>query len=69
MGKAQIIKCKCGNAFAACMEPECYLDKTWANDLRKYVKNGCSVEIIDTSENKIILKKCECNKPKQLLIF
>jgi hypothetical protein len=65
MGKIQIIKCRCGKIFAACVESECYTDKDWTKELRKYVNGGCTVEMIDSKEF-IGFEKCDCNKQKKL---
>ncbi|WP_294288523.1 hypothetical protein [uncultured Chryseobacterium sp.] len=57
----QIIKYKCcGNAFAACHEPDCYTDKDWLKSLRKYVSQGATVEMIQPGQ--LQFKKCECKK-------
>lgn len=34
--KAQVVYCRCGSLFAACMEPLCYQDKEWQKNIRKY---------------------------------
>lgn len=61
MKKIQVIKYGCcGKVFAAAREPHCYTDKDWQKDLRKYVADGCKVEIVDNFE----FGKCEC-KPKE----
>lgn len=72
----QIIKYKCcGKVFAACSAPECYTDKQWLKDLKKYVSRG---EIVEMQEdNNIRFGKCSCidkdisNQPKikQLDLF
>ena len=31
--KVQVIICKCGAKFAACVEPDCYTDKDWLKNL------------------------------------
>ena len=44
----QTIKYKCcGKVFAACTEPECYIDEDWLNELKEYVKQGNKVEMVD----------------------
>ncbi len=65
MAKIQIIRCKCGKSFAACREPECYTEKEWMKDLRKYVQEGCTVEMIDSGEGNLQLERCECPKVKK----
>ena len=57
----QIIKCKeCETVFAACTAPECYTDRDWLNNLKKYIKRGDKVEMIgDKSFN---LGSCGCRK-------
>lgn len=59
--KKQVIKYGCcGKVFAAASEPYCYTDKEWQKDLRKYVSNGCTVEMVESFE----FGNCEC-KPKE----
>lgn len=61
--KAQIVKHKCcKKVFAACCEPECYIDKDWLKNLKKYVLRGDLVEISETGDFKF--GKCECIKSK-----
>ena len=59
MRQIQIIKCKCGKAFAACAAPECYADADWQKDMRKYVGSGCTVEIVNSGEWDF--EDCVCN--------
>jgi hypothetical protein len=63
-GKCQIIKCHCGNVFAACTEPECFTDKDWQKDVRSYVKGGCTVETVSTAELKEMFGVCNCEHDK-----
>ena len=64
----QIIKCKCGKTFAACCEPECYTDKDWQKELRDYVKNGCTVEMVESGNWE--MESCTCKKEeKELSLF
>lgn len=59
---AEIIKCKCGNTFAACAVG--YQDEEWRESLREYIQGGCTVEFIKT-EN-LDLGCCDCPKtPEQ----
>ena len=64
MEKVQVIKCKCGAVFAACMEPHCYTETEWMRDLRKYVKQGCTVDVIYNDSTKSLFGKCTCDKKK-----
>jgi hypothetical protein len=57
----QIIKCKCGKTFAAATEPHCYSDADWQRDTRKYIKRGCTVEMVDHHEWKF--EECVCETP------
>jgi len=68
--KTQIIKRKCcGTIFAACIEPDCYIDKGWLKDLKNYVNAGHKVEMIDANSG-VQFAKCTCQKVKiQLNIF
>ena len=67
---AQVIFCKCGSSFAACLEPMCYTERDWQKDLRKYVNDGCTVKMLYTKE--FTFEECTCNAkvdPNQLVIF
>lgn len=58
----QVIKKKCcGSVFAACVEPDCYTDKYWLKNLKKYVNRGDKVEMV---ENGTLQwgGKCKCNE-------
>lgn len=60
----QVIKYKCcGNIFAACVEPQCYIDKVWLRDLRRYVQKGHKVEMRESGD--VLFNKCECNNITQ----
>lgn len=65
-GQSQIVICRCGNAFAICRAPECYTDRDWQKDVRRYIKGGCTVETLNTKEavEKYSLGNCTCNKTK-----
>lgn len=63
--KAQIIKCKCGSIIAGCAEPYCYEDSDWQKDMRKLVKKGCTVELVEVSDFK--LERCKCKESKNNL--
>jgi hypothetical protein len=61
----QIVKYKCcGAIFAACVEPDCYTEKDWLANLKKYVNRGDKVEMIKSGTLKF--GKCECKKNNQL---
>lgn len=57
--KAQIVKCRCGKVFAACMEPECYTDKDWQRDVRKYANGGCTVHLVVSDSFRFEVCKCD----------
>lgn len=61
MRKVQIIKCKCGAVFAAACTPHCYEDAEWQRDMRKYVKQGHTVDLID-SDAFDGLQECVCKE-------
>jgi len=63
MAKAQCITCKCGKTFAACVEPYCYTEKEWQKDLRKYVLEGCTVDMREAEA--FVFEKCICKSEKQ----
>lgn len=50
-----IYKC-CGNVFAACRTPECYTDAEWMKDVRKYAKQGHTVEMAESC----VFGDCKC---------
>ena len=55
----QVIKYKCcGQIFAACCEPECYTEKDWLKDMRKYALRGDKVEMMESGNVKF--GKCAC---------
>jgi hypothetical protein len=57
----QVIKYKCcGNIFAACLEPDCYTDSDWLKSLKKYVKVGHKVEMVDSEKFKF--GQCQCQE-------
>ena len=57
----QVIKYRCcGQIFAACCEPECYTEKDWLKDVRKYALRGDKVEMMESGNVKF--GKCECVK-------
>ena len=56
----QIIRCKCGNVFAASREPECYSSADWQKNMRDYIKQGCTVEMVEESTWQF--QKCVCDK-------
>lgn len=55
---AQVIVCKCGSKFAACVAPECYTEADWMKDVRKYVKQGCTVEVVEAGSFRF--ERCKC---------
>ena len=56
----EIIKCAHGVVFAACVEG--YEDKTWDENKRKYLKAGCTMEIVKSDD--FMFGVCDCNKAK-----
>ena len=57
--KCQVLRKKCCNyIYAMCIEPECFIDRDWLKDVRKAVKDGDSIEMLDTSVARF--GKCEC---------
>lgn len=64
MEKIQIIKCRgCGSAFAACLAPECYIEKVWLSDLKKALIKGNEIDLVLRKDFK--LEECKC-KAKEL---
>jgi hypothetical protein len=57
--KIQVLVCKCGAKYAACVEPYCYTDKDWLKDLKKHIKEGGTVEMSDSES--FTIEKCKCN--------
>jgi hypothetical protein len=70
----QTISCPCGKVFAACVEPFCYEDAEWQSEMRKYIKRGCTVGLIENGHSNP-LQKCTCsgmkpsNQPELPLTF
>ena len=61
----QVIKYKCCNKiFAACSEPDCYIDKDWLKSLKKYVERGDIPMMVD-HDSGLKLEKCTCKEDKQ----
>lgn len=58
MKKAQAIRCKCGSVFAACTEPECYLDLEWYKEVRDSVTSGCTIEMVLAGDFE--WEECKC---------
>ena len=57
--KIQVLVCKCGAKYAACVEPDCYEDSDWLKDLGKCLKDGGTVEIENEEEFKFTSCTCE----------
>ena len=55
---AQVITCKCGSKFAACIEPHCYTDADWLKNVKHYVNAGCLINTIPASSFKF--ERCTC---------
>jgi len=64
MNKVQQIKCPCGKVFAACCEPECHTDDDWHKDKKRYIKQGCTVEMADAFK----FEKCTCPNFKKPVV-
>ena len=63
----QVIKYPCcGKIFAACTEPECYTDNDWLKSLKKYVKQGYQVGMIEGGKGKLRFEICDCKKDVNL---
>ena len=56
--KVQVLKCKCGAKYAACIEPYCYEDTEWLKGLGECLKEGGTVEMSDTLTFRF--EKCKC---------
>lgn len=61
MSNAEIIKCRCGVVFAACVEG--HQDKEWDDSKREYLAAGCTREIVPS--NSFRLGSCDCEKTEQ----
>lgn len=57
----EVIKCKCGKAFAACYAE--YQDEEWIAERVKYLKGGCSVVFL--KPNEFEFEFCNCSKTKE----
>lgn len=60
----QVTKCPCGKVFAACVEPGCYTDAEYQRETRKYIKNGCTVELVESGT--WCFEKCTCTDMKPI---
>lgn len=60
----QVTKCPCGKIFAACKEPMCYEDAEYQKETRKYIKNGCKVEMVNSGEWSF--ENCTCPNMKPI---
>lgn len=71
IGQSQVIKCKCGKVFAACMLPFAHIEADWMRDVRKYVKKGHEVDIMKNgSWEWCDTKKCVTQpQKKELTLF
>ncbi len=58
--KIQILVCKCGSKYAACVEPNCYTDTDWLNVLRQNVLEGGTVEM--AAAESFAFEQCKCNE-------
>ena len=57
----QVVSCGvCGSTFLGCAEPYCYTDEDYHAELRGYVKDGCTVKMMDAKDFKF--QSCKCNK-------
>ena len=68
--KVQVLVCKCGAKYAACREPECYVDNEWLKDLKQHIKDGGTVEMMDPE--KFEFESCKCknqNLPEEPNLF
>lgn len=65
----QVIKCLCGASIAACTEPECYEEKDWQKELRRYVKMGYTVSLEDAGSFSFGSCSCKEEATKQPELF
>ena len=59
--KVQVLKCKCGAKYAACVEPNCYEDIEWLKGLGECLKNGGTVEMESAEEFRFTSCTRECD--------
>lgn len=55
----QVIKCHCGEIFAACVEPYCYQEKEWIKEPSEYSKKGYKIEM---QSGGVKFGNCICEK-------
>lgn len=60
----QVIECKCGKVIAGCAVLYCYTNKQWQEDLREYVKQGCTVSLVE--DDKVQFGQCTCDELEEL---
>jgi hypothetical protein len=63
MNNAEIIRCKCGVVFAACVEG--HQDKEWDKNKRQYLKAGCTREIVPFDSFRFGSCDCKKTEPKE----
>ena len=44
--------------------PYCYTNEQWQEDLREYVKQGCTVSLVE--DNKVQFEQCTCDELDEL---
>ena len=54
--KIERITCNCGGVIAGCVHGQ--QDARWDADKRKYMRDGCAVDIVDVESFKFV--KCNC---------
>jgi len=64
--EAQVIRCKCGSAIAACRIPEAYEETDWMKDVRNYSKKGYTISVENLEGFK--LEMCCCGNKGQMTI-
>lgn len=58
--KIERITCNCGQVIAGCVHGQ--QDAGWDNDKRRYMKQGCKVDIVPVEDFKF--GKCQCGDQK-----
>jgi hypothetical protein len=53
--------------IAACVEPHCYQDEEWMEDVRSYSNRGYEIKMVTSGEGRIKLESCKCVDKETLL--
>lgn len=64
MSRCYVGRCKCGSVVAAVVDTPGY-EKATAKDVAGFIKDGLTIEQMDTEQVRVTLKVCACPKNVQ----